>query len=490
MEKARKNILIICSIILLALFLYRIINQSQLITTFPLDRNNDLSSHLGELQFLKDYGFHQNVPNWYTGFKLFLMYPPAWFYLALPLYNLTSNIHAAAYFSELIIFILAFFFIFLLGKISKFKWYESLFLFSIVFANPISIGNFIKVGRFPELLSLALAIPAFTLLIFYLNKKLDVKFHVLLILLLSLVILSHPAYFFSLCFILLGFWIKKDKKEKFQLITSILVIFLITAFWTLPFLKASSGSSFDTRGYTGLYRLIFFQNVSIFDIALSFAMPIVFWFFLFFYKKNNKEIGKKDGDFILYLPLLIWSILFFFRIAAFVPAFNKPYPDAYILFFLFVSAFLFLKTELKSFGKLKKLILILILISIIASVFITIKFVPTFRAHTATDEKIIDVLENISKLNATSMVYITNNIPYPSMNLAFYSYGAIYFNTFTPDGWYPQVASSERINDFELLDAAIKEKDCKTITELTIKYKIDYLITPETGCNIKGEIDI
>ena len=48
---------IICVILLLSYMLFRLVDMSQLLTSFPIDEHaNDLSSHIAKLTFLKEFG--------------------------------------------------------------------------------------------------------------------------------------------------------------------------------------------------------------------------------------------------------------------------------------------------------------------------------------------------------------------------------------------------------------------------------------------------
>ncbi|MBS3147119.1 hypothetical protein J4471_05500, partial [Candidatus Woesearchaeota archaeon] len=60
---------LIFSILILGVYLIiRLANFSAIIRYFPLDNVAiDFASHMSSLHFLKAYGFHNFVPNWYNG---------------------------------------------------------------------------------------------------------------------------------------------------------------------------------------------------------------------------------------------------------------------------------------------------------------------------------------------------------------------------------------------------------------------------------------
>src|SRR3990167_7651768 len=138
-------------IILGAYFIFRLINQSQIITTFPLDKYNDWSSYMAQLHFLKECGFHNFCSYWYNGFINFQINQPGWYFFIYPLYLITNNVQITAYLSLIITYLLSFIAIYFnrlkLG-LSKIK---VLAFFLFLFGNAVAIGNYIRVGKIHEL---------------------------------------------------------------------------------------------------------------------------------------------------------------------------------------------------------------------------------------------------------------------------------------------------------------------------------------------------
>src|SRR3972149_11136677 len=122
-----KKILLFCSIVLAAYLAIRLINHAQLIWTFPLDINNDLSSYLGQLHLLDVCGFHNQCDYWYNGaYNVLKFYPPAWFFFTLPLYWLTQSVQTAAYLSLILMFVLMLVGFWQLSKAEKLGKYKAL----------------------------------------------------------------------------------------------------------------------------------------------------------------------------------------------------------------------------------------------------------------------------------------------------------------------------------------------------------------------------
>src|SRR3989344_9622784 len=90
-------------ILILGVYLiYRLIDQSQIISIFPLDKYNDWSSYMAQLYFLKECGFHNFCQYWYNGFISFQITQPGWYFFVYPLYLITNNVQITAYLSLII----------------------------------------------------------------------------------------------------------------------------------------------------------------------------------------------------------------------------------------------------------------------------------------------------------------------------------------------------------------------------------------------------
>ena len=138
-------------IILGIYFIYRLINEAQIIWYFPLDSGRDITAYIAMLYFLSKTGFHQIVSQWYNGFILFQTYPPAWYYFTLPFYYIFKSVTFATYFSVILIYTLGFILVNYLGKIEKFSVVKRIAFFLLLFANPLSISYLLRLGRPPEL---------------------------------------------------------------------------------------------------------------------------------------------------------------------------------------------------------------------------------------------------------------------------------------------------------------------------------------------------
>ena len=95
-------------VVLLAInLIFRLIDQSKIIYTFPLDLVNDGSSYMALLYFLDNCGFHNLCPYWYNGFISFQLTPPGWYFFTYPLLLIFNNYQVAYFVSILLIFLLS-----------------------------------------------------------------------------------------------------------------------------------------------------------------------------------------------------------------------------------------------------------------------------------------------------------------------------------------------------------------------------------------------
>ena len=114
--KFSDKILLLPIILLLANFVYRIINFSTILYRFPLDITNDLTAYIADIPFFDMYGFFGYVPQWYNGFTLFNIYPPGWVIFTYPLYKIFGDLMLATFLSTLLLFALGFVITWFFGK--------------------------------------------------------------------------------------------------------------------------------------------------------------------------------------------------------------------------------------------------------------------------------------------------------------------------------------------------------------------------------------
>ena len=140
-SKTLDRVLFVPIVILLANFLFRIIDYSKIMTHFPLDTINDISSYIAQLFFLKTCGFHAACSYWYNGFTTFTASQPAWYFFTYPIYALTNNVLVSVFISLVLIFVIAFVIIYFAGKRFGLSITQRIAFFLFMFANAIAIGD-------------------------------------------------------------------------------------------------------------------------------------------------------------------------------------------------------------------------------------------------------------------------------------------------------------------------------------------------------------
>ena len=460
-------------IALAAYFIFRLVDQAKIITYFPLDYVNDVSSVLAQLYFLAEFGFHQIVPYWYNGFNLFLAYYPGWFYFALPIYYLTKNLQLTWYLALIIVYILAFFLFLILSKIERFSITKGIFFFFLFFANPIAIGNFIRLGRTAEFFGWLFFIALFTLIIYFKERKIDKRF-LLFIPLYAGFILTHPMPLILISLFLLSLFLVKDIKEKIFILVGFITAVIITSFWWVDYvLNLKNTSTFITNYGDNLLNLegrFLLSNLA--GMLTAFCFILLFYFY-YKNRKNKKEL-------LFYIPSLILAVIFLFRLVNFMPILRNIQPDSYTLFFLFLGFYLFLKVDISRHIKLKYIAYSALIILPIIFIIISIMYVPLYKEHGKIEKEF-----NSLMLLIEGRYMIVGSVYSTPLAKAYYSYNAIFYNLSTPFGWSNQYASKElneklsdvgnsfRDRDYDIFINTFKDLDLSEIA--TFGEHCDYL---------------
>ena len=467
-EKIKDSAFYLTIILLAAILIYKIINESRIMWVFPFDYTNDWSSHMAKLFFLAKYGFYNFVPNWYDGFILFKLYAPGWFFFALPLYYITNNLQLTAYLSLLILFILGFLFINMLGKINRFSITKRVAFFLLFFANPIAIGNFIRVGKIPEMFTWVVFIPIFTIVWYYKEHEIDWKI-VVFMALYSILSVSYLPGFAVGSLIVLSLLLVKPLKEKILLILAVMISLLATSFWWVNYLieskKTMLNDLFFLEDLVKIGRVNIMENIATTLIALAFIAV-----FYFYWKSKNKS----RKELVFFLPIIFIAVALITRIAAVLPYINKLHPDTYNFFILFITLFLFFKTEKypKAIAKYAWLTLTIIAV---ASVVISIGFIAPFKENTEHDKEVVEILKYVDG----KMVIFDNLESYAN---AYYSYSAIHYNTKSAGGWSTENISTAYRERWTQILKAFRDRNCKEFIDGLKEFKTSNVVSSDQGC--------
>jgi len=472
--------LLFSNIILGIYLVFRLINQAKILKYFPLDTTNDISSHIAQLFFLKVCGFQNLCSYWYNGHYILKFYPPGWFFFSYPFLLVFKRPEIATYFSIFAMLLISFIAIYKIIKLKKKSWLNSISFFLFLFATPMSISSFFRLGRVTEMFGWTVFLILTYIILKYKDKKFDwwflwfVPFYA--ILLISQPIVAIPFHFFLLSLFISKIRIKKDMA---LFIFFILLAILISSFWWYPFVR---DLGIESRTYDFLPEI----TLRFFDIKGQWAsstilitiLPLltVILFFLFYYSKN-----KDKKELIFYSPILFISFLVLTRIVTLIPYINFVYPEPYFIFFLIFSLIFFFNTDFDNLSnKLKNFLgMAIVLLVIISTIF---SFFATSYYLNYTDlEK--NTLEVLGKANGKFM--ILESPSYTSYSRAYYSYAAIYLNLSTPSGWSTSELTEEHKNLLKSAGDEFRNKNCKEFKKTAEKIGLKEVITYNEFCQLK-----
>ncbi len=467
-------------IIVLAIYLFiRLVDQSKIISIFPLDKYNDWSSYMSQLHFLKVCGFHNFCSYWYNGFINLQISQPGWYFFIYPLYLITNNVQLTAYLSLILTLLLSFIAIYFSRNKLNLSKIKVIAVFLFFFANAISIGNFIRLGKVHEFFGWFNLIAIFIFLLIYKDKKIDYKF-LFIIPFYFFAILSHQNSALISSLAIVGLILIKDLREKLKVIYISLIPIILTSFWWLDYIK----NFFNTTSKTILVSntLTSINQATYNDNIVATIIPIIFFASLYFYLRS---INNRKKEFLFLLPQSIIAFLLLTRLIIFVPFMNHVFPDSYALFLLFFTILMIFKIDFSIFKNYKKFIPIILVLVSLASVTLNIIFTPSFIEHTVLEKNTLSVLENVEEkfmiLNTPS-----RRTSYPE---AYYSYAAIYLNLSTPSGWYPSMVSKDYINKLSLPETYLKNRDCSSLKESLYGLEAKEIISYDDYCKVLADCE-
>lgn len=474
-NKKLRTSLIISNLILFIYLVYRLINQSKILKFFPLDITNDISSHIGQLYFLKACGFHNLCQYWYNGYELFKFYPPGWFFFSYPLLEIFKKPELAAYISIILMLVLSFIAIYKIISLKQKSFLLSLSFFLFLFASPTSISAFFRLGRVTELFAWLIFLFLAYFILKYKDKKFDLNF-IYFIPLYAILIFSHPTVTIIFHFFLLSLFLVKlkDKKELFILSISVILGILISAFWWYPFVTELG----ESRTYEFLPELrsrffdIYGQWTS--TVILITLIPLLTLILFYFYYKQNKD--KKE--LLFYSPVLLLALLVITRVVTFIPYLNFVYPEPYFTYFLIFTLIFFFNTNYPE--KIQKILPYLLICIVIISVIFSFYFTSFYKEHTELEKTTLELLRE------TKGHYLIVDPPAPTSYVkAYYSYAAIYLNLTTPSGWSTSELSEAHNQLLKKTIDEFKNRKCAEFRSLSEKLKLTHIITYNEYCDTK-----
>jgi len=469
MEMKKTNIILIFIIILLLGYLgIRLVNQSQIIHSFPLDITNDISSYMAQLHFLDEFGYHQTVTKWFApeGFVLFEIEAPAWHFFTYPFYLLFKDVKPASFFSLVIMFVLMGLLIFIIAKKEGLNKLEALAFFALFAVSPMGVGDYIRQMKLPQMFAWIILLILILIIFYFKKNQINWKF-LITAPLISILILSHQPETILFLVLLAGLFLIKDSlKERIIIAVSALIGILVSLPWLIPFItKAqelrilSYQASKWLLEFSGGFRL---ANITL--ILLSLGLIVIFILYL---KKTNK--WKKE--LLFFSPILILNILVLTRLVIVLPILKHLYIDPYMQFFSFFFILILFKTY-KKYNFLKYMVALLPIIFVIVSLIHT----PWFIQPTPEETESLKIFEHVDGIYGFAGSFSKQLYP-----RALDSYAAIYYPLRSASGW--SLSDTEE-HDLKLkeFNKALINNDKTSFLRLMKDLKIDEVISYGEDC--------
>lgn len=468
--------LVIASLLLLIHMATRLVDLSTIVTYFPFDYTNDITSYLGQLHFLKVCGFHELCPYWYNGFKTFLVTPPGWYFFAFPWYILTGSVSMALYISVILMLIIALTITFYFGRKTGFSKIEALAIFAFIFGNAISIGNFLRLGRVHAMLNTVLFIALFFLIWHYRKKELDAWF-LLSGPLFAAMIVTHYQETVLASLLFAGLLIeKKSSKERAILIFSGLLALVLSSWWLYGFLASLNDSSLLSF-HEGKRALDFNEGMLLTNI-LTYLSPIIFIVTVCFYKKYSQI---KKTEILFFIPSIILALLYVFRLHAYMPILRNISQGPYIMFFMIQTIILLIITLRKTPANIQKIVSSALILLSVLSISVNFSMTPWFEKRTPLDEEVMQVMKSVS--GRYLIVGPIDTSFKTSYSKAYYSYGAIFEGTLTAEGWSPPLASAGYLAELDRFSKGLITSSCGEIADGFRAFNTSQVIAYADSCN-------
>ena len=469
--------LLLSSILLAAHMFFRFFDLATIINFFPFDYTNDLSSYLSQLYFLDVCGYHQFCPYWYNGFITFLITPPGWYFLAYPFYFFTHHIALSFYLSIVFMTLLGLAVCLFFGKKFRFSFLRSSALFFFLFGNAINIGNFLRLGRVHAMLNFILFITFFFILWYYKDKKLDFRFFFSSVIY-SFMIVTHYQETVLAGIFFAGFFLYRSSlRDRTKVIIASLLAILLSSWWLFGFIANLEQSSL--LDFHEGKRALDFQSDRLIVNLFTYFFPLLFIILFFIYRKTQQYSRR---DIFFFSPSLILAFVYLFRLHSFIPILRNISQDPYILFFYFQIIFLlfiiFDDLSLVLRRSLGIIIIVFTIFSILANIFIT----PYLIKHTPLDE---EMKSTLSKVTERYLFFGPLNKSFQtSYSKAYYSYGSIYYNLSTAEGWSPPLASLDYLLGLDSFGKRFPTLLCSEIEESLEIYNTTQIVTYDTTCQL------
>jgi len=364
-------------------------------------------------------------------------------------------------------YIISFFAIKAISKSENLSNKQMILFFLLFFANAIAIGNFIRMGRFVSIFGFMSIFLLMGLIYYYKDRKLDRNF-LLFVPFYFILLISHLQEMVLAHFLILGFLLIKNNKERLKIILFMVISLILTSFWYIPFLKQNFSVKiiWDYEGINYWWTSI--SGINILTNILATILPIVLIALFYLYYKQNKN--KKD--LLFYSPILILAVLFLLRITAIIPILRNISIDPILLFLLLFTILFFLKINFREY-KLGKLVYPLLILIVIFSAIISLFITPYFQDYRDLEK---DSLFLISRAKDNLLVLSENDLI--SVN-SYNSYIPIAYNVSVVSGWYPYLSNEKYLKKVSKLSSELNSGNCSNLVK---ELNVNSILTYDNHC--------
>ena len=478
----KKKILYYVPIILLFGYLiFRLVDQSKIIYIFPLDHINDISSYMNMLHFFAKYGYHTHILDWYypPGIITFDVYAPGWIFFAYPFFKIVGYVNITAFVTLIVMFLLGFIICYYFCRLNGFSKLKSIIFFFFFFVSPMAVGDYIRQMRLPQMLGWIFLLILILIVFYYRNRELDKRF-LLVAPVFALLIVTHSAETILASLVILGLLVKRNLKDWIYIgLTSLLGIVLSLP-WLYTFIVRSRELVVDDFIFSNwLFRFyggFKWSNI----LGLIFCLVFLFLFFIYIFK--DKKV--KWNEFLFFFPVLLFTLLYLFRLIPYIPLFKHLYPDPVLQFLMFFVLFFYFSIKLSNKWLRIAWNISLVVIPLLF-ILISLWHTPFFVVPTMNESSVLEIFEFIDK------PYITMG-SFPPERLftsAMVSYGSIYYNAISAGGWAWIMVNSEHLKKLDVLTDSFFNRNCDGFLKGLDKLDIDQVFSYGKDCDFLLECD-
>jgi len=454
---------------------------------FPI---RDASSYVSGIYFMNEYGFHQPVPNWDHGFGhiSFLMYPPMFAFLSVPVYAMAGSATFAYAFLLTLFPILMLLLLYFNRKALGLDRTKAILLSLLFIFNPIFVSRMFRTGRLPELVGWFFFLACFLIVMHYRDRKID-KWFYLFGIFYALAILSHPLTALLLSIFIISLLLSKiyerRAREVLDIVAASLIGLLLCSFWLVPFVFSycfgdnSFGVKYSDTSDKSIVASFVNENGPLAGKLPIYAIiAVIIFLSLVFIFLKFKQSKKKARIFLL--PPMAYEIVFMtwlitdslFHVD--VPIISSAASGTQLVFIVFLASYFFLATNWGRYRKQAGTAMVLVCLAMLA-------FTAVFYSN-ALEKLDYRKTGGFKAAELFPLVKGTYDImPVENWHTAV-AYATVEYGLNTTASWLPETAPKDLTDLRERLIKSVQSADCQGMLNATKTLGISYLIGQDADC--------